>query len=149
MAQADEVAPLEYQVKAAFLLNFTKFVLWPNTAFADQHSPLAICILGEDRFGNTLDAMVKGGAVNGHELAVQRIRHAPAGKRCQVLFIAKSERAAARIVAESGSGVLTVGEADGFLREGGMIVFVIDDRRFDSILINGRRPKRCLQSAPD
>ena len=39
--------PLEYQVKAAFLLNFTKFVEWPAAAFAAADSPIAICILGE------------------------------------------------------------------------------------------------------
>jgi hypothetical protein len=119
----------EYQVKAAFLLNFTKFVEWPEAAFQDGHSPLAICILGEDPFGNTLSEMVKGEAVNGHELAIQRIRRAPRSKECQVLFVAKSEKDSARILAESGPGVLTIGEGDTFLREGGVIAFVIEDRR--------------------
>ena len=74
-ARADE--PLASQVKAAFLLNFTKFVQWPALAFADEHAPLAICILGADPFGNTLDEMVKGEAVNGRELVVQRIGRQP------------------------------------------------------------------------
>ena len=42
---------LEYQVKAAFLLNFTKFVDWPAGAFAGSDSPITICILGNDPFG--------------------------------------------------------------------------------------------------
>lgn len=58
-ARAAAAEPLEYQVKAAFLLNFTKFVQWPASAFADENSPVAICILGEDPFGNTLDEMVR------------------------------------------------------------------------------------------
>ncbi len=88
-ARAAEAEPLEYQVKAAFLLNFTKFVQWPASAFADENSPVAICILGEDPFGNTLDEMVKGEALSGRQLVVQRIRRAPEPKSCQVLFVAK------------------------------------------------------------
>jgi YfiR/HmsC-like len=119
----------EYQVKAAFLLNFTKFVRWPETAFGDPHAPLAICILGEDPFGNSLNEIVKGETVDGHELEIHRIRRAGESKGCQVLFVSKSEREAARILAEAGPGVLTVGEGDTFLRDGGIIAFVIEDRR--------------------
>jgi hypothetical protein len=129
LALADEAPPLDYQVKAAFLLNFTKFVEWPGTAFTDAHSPLAICILGEDPFGNALDDMVKGEAVHGRELIIRRIRRAPESKACQVLFVASSGRDAAKILAESGPGVLTIGEGDKFLQDGGIIAFVIENRR--------------------
>jgi hypothetical protein len=135
LAAGDE--PLEYEVKAAFLLNFTKFVQWPATAFADEHSPLAICILGEDPFGSTLNEMVKGEAVNGHELVIQkmgqRIRRAPDPKSCQVLYVARSEKEVPKLMAELGPGILTVGEGEKFLQDGGVIAFVIQDRkvRFD------------------
>jgi len=119
----------EYELKAAFLLNFTKFVGWPRDAFADAHAPLAICILGEDPFGDTLSEMVKGEAANGHELVVQRIRRAPEPKSCQVLFVARTERDIARLLGELGPGILTVGEGDRFLEDGGIIAFVVEDRR--------------------
>jgi hypothetical protein len=124
-----EGTPLEYQVKAAFLLNFTKFVQWPPGAFADDRAPLAICIRGEDPFGNTLDEIVKGEAVNGRELVVQRIARDPVPKTCQVLFVASSEKEVRRILTESGPGVLTVGEGAKFIQDGGIIAFVIEDRR--------------------
>ena len=105
--------PLEYQVKAAFLLNFTKFVQWPATAFADEHSPLAICILGEDPFGNTLNDMVKGEAVNGHELVIQRIRRTIRRRnRARFCLSRDRKKRRARILAELGPGVLTVGEGE-------------------------------------
>lgn len=119
----------EYEVKAAFLLNFTKFVIWPPDAFADAHSPLAMCVLGDDPFGNALDEMMRGEAVNGHALTVQRIRRAPESKACQVLYFATSQREAERILAGLSPGILTVGEGDKFLRQGGIIAFVIQDRR--------------------
>jgi len=122
-------APLEYQVKSAFLLNFTKFVEWPATAFADARAPLTICILGEDPFGASLDQMVQGEVVGGRRVEVQRIRGVPEPKSCQVLYIRALEKGARQILTSAGQGVLTVGEGEMFLRQGGMIAFVVENRR--------------------
>jgi hypothetical protein len=123
---ADE--PLEYQVKAAFLLNFTKFTQWPATAFADADSPITICILGDDPFGNTLNQIVEGEVVSGRKVAVQRMKRPPQSKSCQVLFARKSENGL-KVLPAVGHGVLTVGESAGFIRDGGMIAFVLENRR--------------------
>jgi hypothetical protein len=123
---ADE--SLEYQVKAAFLLNFTKFIEWPPAAFELPNSPVTICILGEDPFGGSLNQIVAGESVNGRNIAVLRIDRPPAQKVCQVLFWGKSN-APSKAVPELGPGVLTVGEGERFVREGGMIGFLIDNRR--------------------
>ncbi len=120
---------LEYQVKAAFLLNFTKFVEWPESAFADPGSPVAICILGDDPFGAALDQVAAGETANGRKVTIQRIKRVPPPKSCQVLFVSKAEKDFAKTVPALGSGVLTVGEAEGFIRAGGMIAFVIENRR--------------------
>lgn len=124
---ADE--PLEYRVKGAFLLNFTKFVEWPAAAFRQADSPIAICILGDDPFGSTLDQLVSGEVVNERKVAVQRLKSPPAPQSCQVLFVGKSEKNLLKTVSALGPGVLTVGEGTGFLREGGIIGFVIENRR--------------------
>ncbi len=125
--------PSEYQVKAAFLLNFTKFIEWPAGAFTDGRSPLTICILGADPFGSVLDQIVEGEDVNGRMVTVQRIGQPPAPKSCQVLFVARPEKEVPKILNELGPGVLTVGNGDTFLHDGGMIAFVLSDRhvRFD------------------
>jgi hypothetical protein len=127
MEAADE-AP-EYQVKGAFLLNFTKFMEWPAGAFADEHAPLAICILGEDPFGNLLDQLVAGEVVGGRALMVRRIKRPPSPKTCQMVFAARPDKEVAKLLTTLGPGVLTVSEGDGFVREGGMIGFVIESRR--------------------
>jgi hypothetical protein len=123
----------EYQVKAAFLLNFTRFIEWPAEAFAGPDSPLTICVLGEDPFGSTLDQLVEGEKVKERRLALKRIRRAPTPKSCQVLFAPDSEKDVGEILTDLGPGVLTVGEGDGFLRTGGMIGFIVEGRhvRFD------------------
>ena len=130
---AAEVPPSEYQVEAAYLLNFPKFIEWPPAAFETPDSPLAICILGDDPFGNVLDQLVKGEIINGRRLTVQRLRHAPTPKSCQVLFVNKSEHNLPEVLSGLGPGVLTVGERDKFLRDGGIIAFVLEGRhvRFD------------------
>jgi hypothetical protein len=118
--------PLEYQVKAAFLLNFTKFTEWPPAVFGAPDSPILICILGDDPFGNTLDQTVAGEVVNGRKVVVQRIKKARPLPSCQVLFFGKAEKP---LNSGVGPGVLTIGEGERFVHEGGMIAFVLENRR--------------------
>jgi len=124
-----EQGPLEYQVKAAFLLNFVKFVEWPRTAFTASDAPISICILGDDSVANALSQMVAGEVVTGRKLAVEKVKRAALPKTCQALFINKSEKDVPGSLAAFKTGVLTVGEEESFLREGGMIAFVIENRR--------------------
>jgi hypothetical protein len=127
-AAAQEDRRLEYQVKAAYLFNFIKFVEWPPSAFHDAHDPVSICVLGDDPFGPALDLLVHGETVNSHRVSVQRLRDESV-KSCHVLFIAGMEKEIPAILARLEPGVLTVGEGDRFLREGGVISFVIENRR--------------------
>ena len=120
--------PTEYDVKAAFLLNFTKFIEWPPTAFASPDAPFRICIAGEDPFGEALDKMVEGERVGSHKLAVDRIQRGSTAA-CQVVFYSKADKNVAQSIAHDGPSVLTVGETDAFLREGGAIRFVLDHNR--------------------
>ncbi len=124
---ADE--SLEYRVKAAFLLNFIKFTEWPPAAFTDSDSPITICIGGVDPFGEAVDQLVAGENVNGRKVTVERLKRAPLPKECQVLFISKSEKNIDKVLPALGPGVLTVGEGESFIRGGGMISFIIENRR--------------------
>jgi hypothetical protein len=129
LVSAAETPPSEYQVKAAYLLNFAKFVEWPVTAFASRDSALRICILGEDPFGRALDQLLEGEVINGRKLLAARMERPPQPGACQTLFISRSEKDVPAILSQVGPGVLTVSDRDGFLREGGMIAFVLDARR--------------------
>ena len=117
----------EYDVKAAFLLNFIRFVEWPQPPPERMDSPFAICILGDDPFGNSLTRVISGETIGGRRLVVRRLRKWP--DACEVLFMSASHSSQAATLALSGSTVLTVGEAPGFLRDGGMIKFVVEERR--------------------
>jgi hypothetical protein len=121
--------PSEYQVKAAFLLNFMKFVGWPVSAFDSPNAPLSICILGDDPFGSDIDQVVGGEIIGGRPVTVERLRRPPIPRSCRVLFIGRTEKDVATVLAGLGAGVLTVSDRDRFLQEGGMIAFVLEDRR--------------------
>jgi len=124
-----QASPLEYQVKAAFLLNFTKFVEWPPDAFPDATSPINICVIGEDPFGTILDRTIEGEKVKRHGVTARRLLADWDLRSCHILFISRSERERfAQIVSRlRSSSVLTVSELPGFADAGGMIEFLIEE----------------------
>lgn len=127
-ASAPAREPSEYDVKAAFLLNFARFVDWPPPRNADHaNEPLSICILGDDPFGENLDRLASGESVNDRPIAIRRVLRWD--EACRILFVSKSERDLFRILRLVDPGALTVGEDPAFLREGGMIEFVVENRR--------------------
>jgi hypothetical protein len=128
-AQSREAS--EYQIKAAFLYNFTKFVEWPPEASPGVNDPLAICIVGENPFGDSLNALIQGKTINGHKLVVRQLEPAQDLKGCQVAFISPSERRHIHSILDGlkGAGVLTVGDTEGFAALGGVINFTMEDNK--------------------
>ena len=121
----------EYQVKAAFLFNFAKFVEWPADAFASADAPLQICVLGQDPFGHDFEQAIEEKTVIGHRLEIIHPSGLPQAKACQIIFVAASEGPHLREILRAlrGASVLTVGDSAGFARMGGIINFVLDDSR--------------------
>jgi hypothetical protein len=124
-------ASREYQVKAAFLYNFTKFVEWRDTSLGDRTSPLRLCVVGDDPFGSVLDDILWGETAAGRPLLPERhdVSEPLENLRsCQVLYVSRSERARVRQILEvvEGLPVLTVSDLPGFLDAGGHIQFVMD-----------------------
>jgi hypothetical protein len=110
----------ESDVKAAFIAKFSQFVKWPSS-----RSSMTVGILGEDPFGGALEGMIK----------VKRSKRVEDLKNCQIIFISKSERGNIGTILEGlvGANILTVGESDGFAKQGGAIGFVLvgDKVRFE------------------
>jgi hypothetical protein len=129
-----EVAASEYDVKAAFLFNFTKFVEWPPAAFTDEHSPLKICVLGENPFGKTLRLLTEEEAA-GRRLSLVHLDRLNSLETCHILFVSRSERDRLPqvLAAVHSASVLTVGDTAGFFDQGGMINFILEGSkvRFD------------------
>jgi hypothetical protein len=119
--------PSEYQVKAAYLYNFGKFVRWPGTSL-DQFS---ICILGHDPFGPALDAAIGGVTIDGQRAIARRLGSPRDALSCRVVFISTSEDVQLGQILEAlnKAPVLTVSDIPQFTSRGGMIQFIADANR--------------------
>ncbi len=129
-AQGQESHPTESQVKAAYLFNFGKFVQWRADGVASQDS-FAICILGKDPFGATLDSTVEGESLDGRKITVRRLASNQAATHCDILFISPSEegRLPTILAAVRHQATLTVSDMPHFAERGGMIGFVTQQDR--------------------
>ena len=127
-AQAQTETPSEYDVKAAFLYNFVKFVQFPPSSTPPAGTAIELCIYGDDPFGSALDKVIAGKSIDGHSLATRRVANASELKSCQVIFIAARDKSRVAELLESarGSSALLVGETAKFAEMGGHIQFTRD-----------------------
>jgi YfiR/HmsC-like len=128
---ADPQTLTEYQIKAGFFFNFTRFVEWPENAFATPTSPIIVCVVGETPLTDLLTDVAVGKVVNGRAVSINRAKATDDLRRCNLLFIsAAAERRTGEILASvKKANTLTVGETAGFPQAGGMINFSIEDNK--------------------
>jgi len=120
----------EYDVKAALLLNFARFIEWPESAFAGARSPIDICVFTPSPFGEALDRTLQGETVGTHPLSARTVRNASDSAGCHLLFVpAGAESRAAELVRRAGPHTVTVGESNAFEDLGGAVRFVLDGGR--------------------
>jgi len=122
-----QTAGLEYQVKAAMLYNFAKFVEWPE----DDRGPLVVGVLGKDPFGGVLEETLRDKTVHGRPIVVRKYHTLGELGASHILFIARSEKKFVPEILEPlhKLGVLTVADIDQFAQSGGAIGFTIDGGR--------------------
>lgn len=168
--RAEAVREREYKIKAAFVYNFIKFIDWPQEKTPDKDKPITIGVVGSDTFVKAFDP-VKNKQVKGRRLAVKRFEKwdklkksqkkndsawkekLEALKKCRVLFICACESGTKEVPVEiikalKGSGVLVVGEVPGFLEKGGVINFVMENKkvRFEINSTSAKRNKLKIRS---
>lgn len=139
--------PKEYQLKAAFLFNFAKFVEWPAQRFHDASTPLVIGVFGINPFASELESAVTGRQVNGRTLVVKRVAMAEDAKTTHLLFVpaAEDDRVREVLQALDGASVLTVGESEEFSEEGGMIRFLLEGDKLRFEINAGSAERAALQ----
>lgn len=136
----------EQQLKAAFIVNFLKYVEWP-----EANRVASICLFGRDTLGANL-ASFEGRTVGGYELVVRRVLSPDQMAGCQIVFVPEVEDARYGAVLRwlDGQPVLTVSDGENFARLGGGISLVRGESRlqFDVNLVNtaraGLRPSSAM-----
>ena len=131
VSRAESPPPGEYQVKAAFLYNFAKFVAWPTTVLPETGAFMTLCVLGDDPFGSDLEQIMHGKTVGNRELLIKRFQGEKGLASCHILFISASEnkRLPQILAGLKSAHVLTVGEAEPFMKLGGIINFTLEENK--------------------
>lgn len=140
---AAETISKEYQLKAAFLYNFTKFVEWPAPALAAKDSPIIIGVLGKNPFGDELAKLVQERTVNGHPFIVQQLASVNEATNVNLLFVPRGQESLLtdRLPGLQAAGALTVGESEAFAAMAGIVNFTMeaDKIRFEINLEEAER----------
>lgn len=123
--KAENLSSREYEIKAAYLFNFIKYVDWPNYG-----NTITIGILGQNPFGPAVTTL-NGKVVKGRRLVVRELASARDGQNCQVVFVSASERSRLPEILDNlrSARALTVGETQGFANDGGIINFVEENNK--------------------
>lgn len=121
----------EYQLKAAFIFNFTRFVDWPANSSSSLDDPFVIGVLGDDRFSTYINEIVRGEKLGSKAITVKHFKNVKELAHCNILFISAVE--ASKIKDElkgiNRRGVLTVSDAANFVKWGGIISFFKEENK--------------------
>jgi len=149
--KSDPESVREYQIKAAFLYNFIRFVEWPRDKITDANDTITIGIVGKDPFGKAFEPILKK-KIKGKQLTIEYFpqigkyteqynnglqkqnyedKYGDSLKRCHLLFISPSEKKHVDRIIElvKDFPVLTVGETDGLLEAGAVIRFIKESKK--------------------
>jgi hypothetical protein len=121
-SSAQESTASEYEIKAAYLINFPKYAEWPAEAFAAADSPIVIAVLGETKMTEEVQKIIEDRTVNGRKIVLKHLAFGEDLGACHILFIPAPELQRSRnLLAKLKRGVLTIGESNDFFDQGGII----------------------------
>jgi hypothetical protein len=113
----------EYQIKAAYLYNFLKYVDWPEPI----KRTFMICVAGQNPFGSVLDGLTSNERVRGNPVKTKIILGFEPG--CDVIFTPRTSNIPAYLQGAAGMPILTVGETPRFIEQGGIVNFFLENGR--------------------
>ena len=120
----------EWELKAAYTLNFAKFTHWATPAISDDAGTLRVCTVGTSPIVAAFEE-AEGSLIAGRTLDVRQVQIPGRVDGCHLLYIVRLEphRLKRTLAALSSLPILTVSDMDGFVRKGGMIGLLRQDRR--------------------
>src|SRR5436305_13849150 len=83
--RAQPAPPSEYEIKAAFIFNFARFIEWPAKSFSSPTSPLVIGVLGQNPFHNDLQKTIGAKTVDDHRLVILELNSPSSATNCHIV----------------------------------------------------------------
>lgn len=120
----------EYEVKAAFIYNFSRFIEWPPET-ADADGELYFCVLGRDPFGEALESL-EGREVQGRTLTIRRLESIEERGDCAIVYISPShseDYTHLLDILSHDTGMLSISDIDGFAENGGVIELYLENNK--------------------
>lgn len=126
-ARTEAPNPMPEQVRAAYVLNFTRYTTWPASAISEGSAPLVVCALGPG--ASDVARQLQSRAAGNHPLELRALQHPDQVSGCHALYLGPTERAqqSSLLARLRNQAILTIGESPSFLADGGMINLVLVD----------------------
>lgn len=130
-AHGQPTTSTEYELKAAFIFNFAKYIRWPASSTAEVNKSFVIGLIGKDPFGSDLDDAMRGQNVDSRVVVVKRFARIDDIVNCDILFVGSSEKSHLQSIFSvlHKAPVLTVSDMDEFAENGGMINLMTEANR--------------------
>lgn len=121
----------EFQLKAVFMYNFTRFVEWNPGSFESYNDPFIITIIGNDPFGSYLEETVRDEKIGRHPIVIRRVDDIRSVETCHILYINEKDPPRIRqiLAGLQNRNILTVSDAPNFASLGGVIGFYTENNR--------------------
>lgn len=126
----------EDEFKAAYVINFVKFVEWPDT---EARQRVTICLVGAEGVQRALTAGIEKKRIGAKRLVAMQVADTPITGGCNVLYIDAAMASDYALGAEHA--VLTISDAKNFAANGGMIELFTENHRL-RFRINARSAHR-------
>ena len=146
-SESATVTGVESKVKAAFVVNFARFISWPEESFADESEPLAICTIGLGA-DEAAFAGIEKKRIKGHPIVLKNLNSfAEPLQSCHLLYVknVNSDHLKNYLKKSENSPVVTIGESDDFAVLGGTIQFVKVGNRLSFKINNTKAKERQLR----
>ncbi|MBC8354712.1 MAG: YfiR family protein [Planctomycetes bacterium] len=118
----------EYNVKAAYLYSFGRYVKWHAQALARHHNEFVIGVLGENQFDGALEKIAEAKQIQQRPIRIRYWNSFDEYEPCHILFVTNTidfEQQLEVIRKLATDGVLLVGETEGFASQGGTVNFYV------------------------
>ncbi len=125
---AENQPPLDAnEIKAGLLLKLPSYVEWPTNMNGKAGGKIVVGLFGDDGLKQLLEKLVAG--AQGRPIEVRKVNLPAEINQCHVLFVPRASNATWLALKKDVNlqGLLTMGESDDFLQQGGVCVFRINE----------------------